>query len=430
MKILIADDDLTSRVMLEGLTRKWGFDPVVAEDGQAAWDIIQGKDAPKLLLLDWEMPLLNGIQLCELIRESENNTNDPSFIILLTSRNETSDIVKGLSAGSNEYIVKPFAHAELQARLNVGFRMLQLQAERKEHEQDLLLFKRAFYTSMAGTIITDDQEIIINVNSAFCDVTGFEQGDVVGQKQSYFISDQEKPTFHSGLLKKLERLGQWRGEILGRKKNGDVYTAQALVSILKNERDEIVNYVGTFTDITQQKKHQEKLDLLAHHDVLTGLPNRALFIDRFKQSIAHSKRTKRLLAVSFLDLDNFKPVNDTYGHDVGDKLLIEVTKRLSENIREEDTISRQGGDEFTILLGSITSTSECMEMMGRIHDSISVPYLIDNHVINIGSSSGVTLYPLDDNDLDTLIRHADKAMYHAKTHGKNYCHLFNVEDGI
>ena len=186
----------------------------------------------------------------------------------------------------------------------------------------------------------------------------------------------------------------------------------------------------TFTDITQNKKHQEKLDLLAHHDVLTGLPNRVLFIDRFKQSIAHSKRTKKLLAISFLDLDNFKPVNDTYGHEVGDKLLIEVAKRLTQNSRAEDTVSRQGGDEFTILLGGITSTSECMEMMDRIHQSISLPYLIDNHVINIGSSSGVTLYPLDDNDLNTLIRHADKAMYHAKTHGKNYCHLFNIADGI
>ena len=181
--------------------------------------------------------------------------------------------------------------------------------------------------------------------------------------------------------------------------------------------------------ISEQRKKAEKLlNVQAHYDELTKLPNRVLFADRFSQSIAHSKRTNTMLAICFLDLDNFKPVNDTYGHDVGDKYLIEVAKRLKGAIREQDTVSRQGGDEFTLLLGDIDSKTQCEQLLKRINTTLSRTYFINDAPHRISASIGATLYPNDDIDLDTLVRHADQAMYQAKLAGKNQQTFFNPEN--
>ncbi len=181
--------------------------------------------------------------------------------------------------------------------------------------------------------------------------------------------------------------------------------------------------------INEHRKNAEKLlNQQAHYDELTKLPNRVLFADRFSQAIAHSRRTKTFLAICFLDLDDFKPVNDSYGHDIGDQLLIEVAKRLQAAIREQDTVSRQGGDEFTLLLGDLESKTQCEELLKRISLALRQPYLINNYPHNIKASIGATLYPNDDADLDTLLRHADQAMYQAKLAGKNQQYFFNPEN--
>ena len=176
----------------------------------------------------------------------------------------------------------------------------------------------------------------------------------------------------------------------------------------------------------KRESEEKQLSFLAHYDVLTQLPNRTLFADRFSQAIAHSKRTDSMLAICFLDLDNFKPVNDNYGHDIGDHLLIEVANRIKATIREEDTASRQGGDEFTLLLRDIESFEQCEETLKRIRDALAQPYIINGYPHKITASIGTTIYPLDDADLDTLVRHADQAMYQAKLAGKNQQQIFNT----
>jgi diguanylate cyclase (GGDEF)-like protein len=180
----------------------------------------------------------------------------------------------------------------------------------------------------------------------------------------------------------------------------------------------------------QRKKAEKRLLQQAHYDALTQLPNRVLFADRFSQAVAQSKRTQSLFAICFLDLDNFKPVNDTYGHETGDQLLIEVAKRIKETMREQDTVSRQGGDEFTLLLGDIESAGQCEQILMRINAALGQPYFIidspRNISLSISVSIGATLYPNDNADLDTLIRHADQAMYQAKLAGKNQLHFFNA----
>jgi len=179
--------------------------------------------------------------------------------------------------------------------------------------------------------------------------------------------------------------------------------------------------------IIERRDGETQLLRLAHYDVLTQLPNRTHFIYRFDQAVAHAKRTNSMIAICFLDLDRFKPINDNYGHEVGDKLLVAVAERIKATLPKEDTASRQGGDEFTLLLRGIESFSQCEQTIANIHEALKQPYVIDGISHSISASSGITLYPSDDSDIDTLIRHADHAMYKAKQAGRNQYNLFNPE---
>ena len=173
------------------------------------------------------------------------------------------------------------------------------------------------------------------------------------------------------------------------------------------------------SDITKMKEHHASLEKLAHYDSLTALPNRNLLEDRFERAIAKCDRMQEMLAVCFLDLDDFKPVNDTYGHFVGDLLLIELTQRIKNTIREQDTASRYGGDEFVLLLGELHSRQDCEMVLSKLLNVLSEPYEIEGNVINIGASIGYTLYPFDRGSLESLIDHADQTLYRVKNNGKN-----------
>jgi len=301
-----------------------------------------------------------------------------------------------------------------------------IEIERQSSEKSLDIFARIFKDSHEGIAITTPEGIIVDANPAFCRITGYSLEDVVGQNPRILSSGKQGPQFYTEMWQALTKDGHWQGEIWNRKKSGQLCAELLTISALKDKNDETVNFVGIFSDITHSKEQQQKLEQMAHYDVLTKLPNRALFYDRFVQAVAHSKRTQTLLAICFLDLDDFKPVNDTYGHNVGDLLLIEVSERIKNNIRIEDTVSRQGGDEFTLLLSDFNQSHECEILLQRIIKALSQPYIIEDQHINISASIGTTIYPLDDSDIDTLIRHADQAMYHSKLAGKNRYHLFNA----
>jgi len=300
--------------------------------------------------------------------------------------------------------------------------------ERKMMEDNLKLSARVFNDTHEGITITDVNLNIIDVNPAFSNITGYSREDVIGQSPQILSSGKQGPEFYKAMWQHLNKQGYWQGEVWNRTKEGELYAELLTISALKDDNENIVNYVGIFSDITNSKRQQEQLSHMAHYDVLTSLPNRALFIDRFHQAIAHSKRTKHQLAICFLDLDSFKPINDNYGHEVGDKLLIEVAKRITSCIREEDTVSRQGGDEFALLLNDMESATQYEQALDRIHHSLAQPYLINDHTHRITASSGATMYPADDGDIDTLLRHADQAMYQAKLAGKHRYHLFNPEE--
>lgn len=300
-------------------------------------------------------------------------------------------------------------------------------SERIEALEKLRLSSRVFSDTHDGIIITDANQNIIDVNPAFCEITGYNYEEVMGQNPHVLSSGMQSRQFYSEMWQQIDQQGHWQGEVWNRKKSGEVYAELLTISELKDNNGNRSNFVGVFSDITKSKLQQEKLKLLAHYDALTKLPNRILFSDRFQRAVAHSKRSQTLLAVCFLDLDSFKPINDHFGHEVGDTLLIEVGQRITGCIREEDTVARLGGDEFALLLGDILTYKECQKTMERIHYSVGLPYWIDGVSHQVTLSSGIAVYPHNEGDVDTLLRYADQAMYLAKQAGRNRYQLFNTE---
>jgi diguanylate cyclase (GGDEF)-like protein/PAS domain S-box-containing protein len=302
-------------------------------------------------------------------------------------------------------------------------------SERKRAEEKLQLSARVFSDAHEGIIITDINGSIIDVNAAFTTITGYSREEVLGENPSKLNSGRQSAEFYKNMWQSVHNDGHWQGEVWNRNKAGDLYAELLTISALRDKKNQVINYIGLFSDITESKKQQQALELLAHYDPLTQLPNRALFADRFNQAIAYSKRTEEQLAVCYLDLDGFKQVNDNYGHEVGDELLIEVAKRIKLKLRESDSVCRLGGDEFVVLLENLQSPQQCEETLKRIHAALAEPFPLAGKEIRISASSGVTIYPLDKDEPDILLRHADQAMYKAKQAGRN-CYRFHLYSPI
>ena len=301
-------------------------------------------------------------------------------------------------------------------------------SDRKKAEEQLVLAARVFSEAHEGITITDANGVIIDVNPTFCEITGFSREEVIGKLPSLLKSGKHSSEFYAAMWHTLLQQGHWQGEVWNRKKSGELYAELLTISALRDEYGNILHYLGLFSDITQSKHQQQALEMMAHYDVLTQLPNRVLFADRFTQAIARCKRDPEAkLAVCYFDLDGFKQVNDTLGHEAGDQLLIQVAERIKSMLREEDTVSRLGGDEFALLLGDIHTLEQCEHAIERIHRTLSQPYLVDNKTVTIGASSGISIFPDDDADPDTLLRHADQAMYQAKLLGRNRFHMFDAK---
>ncbi len=300
-------------------------------------------------------------------------------------------------------------------------------SDRKRSEEALRLNASVYDNAGEGIAITDADRNIVSVNAAFTEVTGYALEEVRGKNPSILNSGRQDAAFYQAMWNAINTTGRWRGEICNRKKNGELYTEMLTINAVKNDRGEVVNYLGIFSDITDLKRTQEKLKNLADYDLLTKLPNRSLLADRLHQILAQAKRTGSLLVVCFMDLDDFKPINDRYGHEMGDKLLIEVARRISSIVRAGDTVARWGGDEFVILLTSVPSMEGIEPSVIRILNEVSAAYVIDQRELRISASIGITVYPMDNSDSEALLRHADSAMYQAKQAGRNRFHLFDAQ---
>jgi diguanylate cyclase (GGDEF)-like protein/PAS domain S-box-containing protein len=284
-----------------------------------------------------------------------------------------------------------------------------------------------FKTTQEGILITNVQGYIIDMNPAFSKITGYQRDEILGKKPSLLKSGLHDVSFYETMWCAISRQGYWRGEIWNRKRNGDVYIEYLSISAVTDKYDKITHYISTSSDITELKENQRKLELIAHYDPLTGLPNRILLADRIHLAFDQTKRDNCLMAVGYLDLDGFKPVNDSFGHEVGDQLLIEISRRIENSLRKGDTIARLGGDEFVFLLLGLNRVEDCETTLHRLLQVINEPITLGNQVVSVSASIGISIFPDDDTDPDTLLRHADQAMYQAKQEGKNCFHVYNLE---
>lgn len=302
-----------------------------------------------------------------------------------------------------------------------------LDKQRKQSQQSLQMMSKVFSEAQEGIFLTNADGIVIDVNLAYLCITGYSRKECLGQYALVLKSEQHDNQFHNQFWKQVKKEGHWRGEIWNRKKNGHLFASILNFSAVYDDGGNLLCYLGMVTDITQLKMHQQEIEEIAFHDALTSLPNRPLLADRMHQALARVERNKDILAVACLDLDGFKSVNDTYGHSAGDSLLIEVANRLLGSIRSCDTVARLGGDEFAILLSGIESRDHCEIILQRVLSALTTPYYINQKAINsISGSMGYTLFPIDNADPDTLLRHADQAMYIAKQAGKNRFHYFDI----
>ena len=297
--------------------------------------------------------------------------------------------------------------------------------ERKQAEESLLITASVFNSSQEAIMITDVNNIIVDVNPAFTRITGYSREEAIGKNPSLLSSNRQGEMFFAKMWRSLNQEKHWRGEIWNKRKSGEIFAGLLSISSICNNDGKVLRYVAVFSDISHIKEHEAELRRVAHYDALTGIPNRALLADRMKQAIAQTSREKNMMAVCYLDLDGFKPINDTMGHDAGDQVLVEVADRIGNTIRGGDTVARLGGDEFVVLLLGLEQGEECMTTLERLLAEIAQPIVVKNKSSTVSASIGVSIYPLDDEDSDTLLRHADQAMYLAKQSGKNRFHIYD-----
>jgi diguanylate cyclase (GGDEF)-like protein/PAS domain S-box-containing protein len=298
---------------------------------------------------------------------------------------------------------------------------------RKHAEQKLSLAGKIIQSSNEGILVTDALGAIVDVNEAFCRLTGYSREEVIGQSTQMLQSDRHPAEFYQYMAAVLKNTGQWTGEVWGRRKNGEVYPKLLSMSAVRNRADKVTHYVGIITDITHIKRTEERLHRMAHFDPLTQLPNRVLFRSRLQQALVDSGRHKRTVALMLLDLDRFKHINDSLGHKAGDDLLDAVAKRLTGVVRKSDTVARLAGDEFTIILPEVSGAKAVASVARKIIDLFSAPFAIGGREVFVTASVGITLYPADGSQVDRLLRNADMALYGAKEQGKNTFQFFSEE---
>ncbi|WP_127475254.1 EAL domain-containing protein [Sulfurivermis fontis] len=301
-----------------------------------------------------------------------------------------------------------------------------ISAEIKAQEHTRLTAK-VFDNTLEGIVITDAEMHIVAVNRAFCRITGYEQHEVLGRSARLLASGAQGHVFYRNFWRTIRRQGEWRGELWNRRKGGQVFAEYLSVSTVRDNRGRITHYVGVFSDITTLKRTEQRLAQMAYYDPLTNLPNRALFTERLQQSLTKRKRDPSPLGVMFIDLDRFKTINDTLGHEAGDQLLQQVAKKLRDCLREQDTVARLGGDEFIVLLEKPGDERHVARIAERMLKALARPFHFCGQEVFSGASIGIAMYPADGTDLETLLKNADTAMYRAKNTGRNQYLFYQAE---
>lgn len=429
--------EITDRIQVEKerrqLQKMLGRTEQIAKIGSWEWDVVQDKatwsdELFRIFQIDpaegapafaQHHRLYDPEDFIRLQTAVDNAINQgTTYALELRARRRDGKTLMCLASGY------PERDSDHQVTRLYGF--LQDITERKQDEHDLRLAASVFEHSFEAIMITDAHNRIIDTNPAFSAITGYEQAAVLGKNPNILSSGRHDQAFYREMWESIAQNGVWRGEIWNRRKDGQTYAELLSISTVYNADGSVQNFIAVFTDINEIKTHEAELDRIANYDHLTGLPNRRLLSDRLEQAIAGLQRSGKRIAVCYLDLDDFKPINDRFGHEVGDALLVGIAHQLRNVLRAQDTVARIGGDEFVLLLNDLKRLEDSQFLLERVLAAANSPIVVQGVTHRVSASIGVTLSPPDSGSADILLRHADQAMYRAKDAGRNRYHLYDT----
>lgn len=416
----VVDDDPVTRIMLCRFLEKLGYAASGFANGAEVIGAFNSR-LPDVVLMDAKMPVMDGFTACRQIKARSDAKHIP--VLMITGLNDDESVDLAYETGAADFITKPIHWAILRNR--VHYLLKNIEAERR-----LSLAAQVFDNTSEGIVVTDTHAVIQSVNPAFSRITGYASHDVVGQNMSMFRSDRHAPEFYQKFWQILKSEGQWQGEFYNRRKDGSVFPQWANISAILAPNGQVDNYITVFSDLSALRESEENLLYVTGHDALTGLPNRHLYHERLTFALDEAKETHAKVWVLLLDLDRFKVINETMGHDVGDALIVDVARRLSKLIGVRGNLSRLGGDEFGVILPKIQddqSAAQIAQIAQSMLDVVRMPFVMYEVEFFVGASIGIGVYPLDGEDVKTLMKNVDAALYHAKEKGRNNFQFYRNE---
>ncbi len=416
--LILLVDDMPANLHVLASALKSEYRIKTATSGKAALELAAQQDKPDLILLDVMMPGMSGIEVMQELRRNQETRIIPVIFVSADASEQTQ--LDGLELGADDYLVKPVAAKVLQVRVRSLL-------DRKHSERKLRIAAHVFESSGEAIMVNDKDNCILEVNSAFTRLTGYTLTEVKGKNPKLLSAGRTGKEVYLAMWQSIREHNFWQGELWDRTKDGRVYPKFLSISVVRNAYNDIEFFIGSFTDISERKAAEESIARLAHYDTLTGLFNRFSLQSRLAQAVTRAKREKRLLAVLFIDMDRFKSINDTLGHAVGDALLVEVARRLRENMRESDIAARFGGDEFVAVLTEVENRAAAEAVAYKILRSLGSTYQIGEHKLHSSPSIGLAFFPDDAENIDVLMKNADISMYYAKEHGRNNVQIFSKD---
>jgi diguanylate cyclase (GGDEF)-like protein/PAS domain S-box-containing protein len=414
--LLLVDDEDNILRSLVRLLRGDGYNILTACNGEQALQMLASNEV-QVILSDQRMPGMTGSEML-----SRANELYPETVrMILSGYADLGSVTDAINRGHiYKFLIKPWDDDLLRANVREAF-------DRYELRRKGAQFTKIYENTVEGILITDGQSRIQAVNPAYTTITGYSPEESLGKTPSMLHSGKHDAEFYHRMWRCLLDEGKWMGEVWNRRKNGEIYPEWLNITAIRDQQGHLQQYVGLFTDVTEHKQAEEKLRYQAYHDPLTDLPNRLMYTEHLDMALPQAQRREQLCGIMMLDLDYFKNINDTFGHEVGDKLLILVAQRLRECIRKEDLLARMGGDEFTFLISLANDIKDVARVAEKILASFANSFSIEGNNLFITPSIGISLFPSDGNDSETLLKNADAAMYRAKANGRNAYQFYTAD---
>ncbi|MEO5346332.1 MAG: EAL domain-containing protein [Magnetococcus sp. YQC-9] len=397
----VVDDDPVTRIMLSRFLEKQGYTVQALANGSQVFEALDS-GIPDVVLMDAKMPVMDGFEACRRLKARADARHVP--VLMITGLNDDDSVDRAFESGAADFITKPIHWAILRNRVHYL-----LENSRSSHQ--LSLAARVFDNTNEGIVVTDGNAVIRSVNPAFTRITGYTSNEVVGQRMSLLKSGLHAPEFYVKLWRDLTANGQWQGEFRNRRKDGSIYPQWANISAVQAPGGGIENYIAVFSDLTELRESQ----------------NRHLFQERLNFVLDEAREAGSMVWVLQLDLDRFKVVNETMGHDVGDALIVEVSRRLGAILGGRGSLSRLGGDEFAVILSKTEDSQTVAQLADTLLEAMRVPFVIHEVEFFAGASIGIGVHPLDGEDVKTLMKNVDAALYHAKERGRNNFQFYRNE---